>query len=129
MTGAVSASRCSARAPCRGPRRAAPAVEQITGDEREVDLVRLGDPGDLIEDVSELLRAVVAPEPTADVPVRRVEDLHAQGRGPLLGEPVERVASGVVRHLLLPGGPRREGERHDQRDRDRRLPPPTIVPG
>ncbi len=42
----------------------------------EVDGLGIGDPHDLVDDPEELLGAVKTSEALADMPVRRVEDLH-----------------------------------------------------
>ena len=59
-----------------------------------------------------------AAQALADVPVGGVEDPHA---GERRLQTLERVAAGVGGHLLLAGRPGREGERDDERHRDRGL--------
>ena len=81
------------------------------GDEDQVDRVLVGDALDLGEHVDELVHAVVPAQPLADVPVRRVEDLHVRGEG---------VAGRVT------------GPRTDRRRRPSPLPPswwPTAGTG
>ena len=88
----------------------------------------VGDRCDLVQHVARARRVRSwRPRRRADVPVGGVEDLHAGRRraatGPANGSPL-----GVRRHLLLPGGPRREGEGHDERHRDRGLARPPSCP-
>ena len=87
------------------------SVPHVAGDDDQVHLVLVGDALDLGEHLDELVHAVVPAQPLADVPVRRVEDLHVRGEG---------VAGRVT------------GPRTDRRRRPSPLPPswwPTAGTG
>ena len=77
-TGRCSASRNNVWSPSESASICGIGRSQMSPDtSTEVDVVLVGDRRDLAEHLVELGHAIVAAEPLADVPVGRMQDLHA----------------------------------------------------